>query len=538
MAIEHWKPSRAFTKHEQFLLKHVRRTRKLFAFLREYRHEIFDDEFQSELGSMYRDTGAGDPPVAPAMMAMATLLQGYTSASDAEAVVLTVVDLRWQMVLDRLGSEEPAFSQGAFYEFRQRLIRTDMDRRLLERTAEIARTSKAFDAKKLPKSLRVGIDSSPIEGAGRVEDTINLIGHAARNVMTCAATLLGWPEERLCREAGIPVLLGSSVKAALDREWSDPNQKAEAIKVLVAQVASLNAWLREHLAEELTKPPLEQELKVLEQVLGQDLEPDPTPEGGVRIRQGVAEDRRVSIQDSEMRHGRKSKTKRFNGYKRHIAADLDSDLILACAITPANRPEEEATPDLKVDLGRQKLVIDELYIDRAYINSGLVDHVQDTDGEIFCKPWFARNGALFTKQDFKINMRDLTITCPAGETERFQPGSVVEFDPEVCAHCPLRAQCTMAAPETGRSIKIAENERLQHRLRKRIATRNGRAVLRRRVGIEHRLAHISQRQGRRARYCGTRKNLFDLRRAASIQNLETLQRANANLETLQKANAN
>jgi hypothetical protein len=45
-----------------------------------------------------------------------------------------------------------------------------------------------------------------------------------------------------------------------------------------------------------------------------------------------------------MRHGRKSKSKRFNGYKRHIAADLHTDLIFACAVTPANRPEEKARP--------------------------------------------------------------------------------------------------------------------------------------------------------------------------------------------------
>lgn len=31
---------------------------------------------------------------------------------------MTVVDLRRQMVLDRLGETEPAFSQGALYEFR------------------------------------------------------------------------------------------------------------------------------------------------------------------------------------------------------------------------------------------------------------------------------------------------------------------------------------------------------------------------------------------------------------------------------------
>ncbi len=75
----------------------------------------------------------------PAMMAMATLIQGYLAMSDAEMVELTVVDLTVQMLLGRLGEAEPAFSQGAFYDFRARFIRTNMDRRLLERTVELAR---------------------------------------------------------------------------------------------------------------------------------------------------------------------------------------------------------------------------------------------------------------------------------------------------------------------------------------------------------------------------------------------------------------
>ena len=86
--------------------------------------------------------------------------------------------------------------------------------------------------------------------------------------------------------------------------------------------------------------------------MGQDLEPDPSGGGRSRIRDGVAEDRRVSVEDKDMRHGRKSKSKRFNGYKRHIATDLDTDLILACAITPANRPEEEGAIPLATDLRR------------------------------------------------------------------------------------------------------------------------------------------------------------------------------------------
>lgn len=88
--------------------------------------------------------GAGKSPVPPAMMAMAVLLQAHARASDAEAVELTVVDLRWQLVLDRLGAEEPAFSQGALHDFRARLIRTDMDRRLLERTVRIRANAWGF----------------------------------------------------------------------------------------------------------------------------------------------------------------------------------------------------------------------------------------------------------------------------------------------------------------------------------------------------------------------------------------------------------
>jgi len=73
-------------------------------------------------------------------------------------------------------------------------------------------------------------------------------------------------------------------------------------------------------------------------------------------------------------------------------------------------------------------------------------------------------------------------------------------------------------------VQISADEQLQQRLRKRLATRKGREQQRQRVQVEHKLAHISQRQGRRARYLGLRGNLYDLRRAATIQNLETTQR--------------
>jgi hypothetical protein len=61
-----WKPRRALSEEEEErIIGRLRRVRKLLGFLRRHRHEIFDVGFQRELIEMYRQTGAGKPPVPP-----------------------------------------------------------------------------------------------------------------------------------------------------------------------------------------------------------------------------------------------------------------------------------------------------------------------------------------------------------------------------------------------------------------------------------------------------------------------------------------
>ena len=98
------------------------------------------------------------------------------------------------------------------------------------------------------------------------------------------------------------------------------------------------------------------------------------------------------------------------------------------------------------------------------------------------------------------------------------------MDPQGCGSCPVRGQCTEAAPERGRPVSIAAEEARQQELRRRVKTKEGRAELRQRVTGEHGLAHVVARQGDRARYLGVRKNLYDLRRTLAIGNLETIHR--------------
>ena len=160
------------------------------------------------------------------------------------------------------------------------------------------------------------------------------------------------------------------------------------------------------------------------------------------------------------------------------------------------------------------------------MNSPVVDTVQREGGAVFSKPWGvrARSPELFSKRDFKIDVRANTVTCPAGQVEPFEPGETVQFDPDECGACPMRAMCTQAASGRGRTISIGKDEALQKRFRKLQETEPGRAALRKRTAVEHALAHIAARKGYRARYIGVRKNLFDLRRASAIQNLESVHR--------------
>src|SRR5688572_19347061 len=99
-------------------------------------------------------------------------------------------------------------------------------------------------------------DASPLWGAGRVEDTFNLIGHAARDVVRVAAAALGASADEVARRAGIPLVAGTSLKAALDADWNDAAARRAALGALLGQVALLRAFVRTELGPATEGGPL------------------------------------------------------------------------------------------------------------------------------------------------------------------------------------------------------------------------------------------------------------------------------------------
>ena len=501
-----WHPPIEPMPEEQPILERIKRA-KLFVFLRNHRHEIFSEEFQQELGTIYRESAFGRPPVPPAQLALATILQAYTGVSDDEAIEAMAMDRRWQLVLDYLDTREPPpFSKGTLVGFRKALIEHELDRRLVERTVEVARRRGGFSSRR----LRAALDSSPLWGAGRVEDTYDLLGHALKKALGVIARQQGRGLSDVATEKP-------------ERRWSWA--RAQALVRVLEALDAVEGYLDDGAGEGEATPA---GIETARRVRVQDVEEEGGTDGLPGLRRGVARERQVSVEDPEMRHGRKSRSHRFEGYKRHVLRDLDTGLVRAVGVTPANAPEAKVTESITRDLAAQEVELEELHIDRAYLSSELVrerpEHL-----DVYCKAWAVRNAGRYPKTAFALDWERELLRCPAGVSMPFKVGGVVRFPARTCAVCPLRERCTKSK-KSGRSVSIHPDERLLEELRERQRTPQGRAKLRERVKAEHSLAHMGHWQGDRCRYIGVRKNLFDLRRSAVVHNLHAIARMSEDQE--------
>lgn len=114
-----------------------------------------------------------------------------------------------------------------------------------------------------------------------------------------------------------------SIKGQVVLDWDDPAAKNEFLASLLEDCRlALNAARRSKYTGE--------EVALLKKVIAQDVD-----ESGKepQIRDGVAKDRTVSVQDPDMRHGRKSSGKTFNGHKAHVAVETSTGIITAVDVT-------------------------------------------------------------------------------------------------------------------------------------------------------------------------------------------------------------
>jgi hypothetical protein len=280
---------------------------------------------------------------------------------------------------------------------------------------------------------------------------------------------------------------------------------------------------------------------LLATVVGQDLDQD--AEGVFRIARKVAKDRVISTVDPEARHGHKTSARGFDGYKGHLAADPDSEIVTATQVTAGNTGDADAAVGLLADLLADS---DEsgpantdsahrpdaappaaAYGDAAYGKGEVLEELHAAGIEVKIKVQPPVNsGDRFTKDAFDIDLAGQRVTCPNGVTaliERDARGDGTARFAIACASCPLAARCTTAAG--GRTVTVSRHEEHLARARTNSCDPTWRADYRAtRPKIERKIAHLMRRRhgGRRARMRGREKIASDFALLAAAVNIARL----------------
>ncbi len=493
----------------------------IYGFLFRERDRLFPDEVFADLFAVI-----GRRSVPPSVVAVVMVLQRLEGLSDREAVDRFRFDARWRYaagVGGWDGAGPAGFAHTVLVDMRERLRGSVRPDRVFEAALTAARQAGLV-------GRRRALDSTPLYDAVSTMDTVTLIRSAIRGLLGVAGPEL---EQRLRAVLSSGDQYVTAGKPVID--WDD---KAARTALVDARARDGYALL---LALEGLKDlpePVNQAVKLLATVLGQDLEPDPDNPGGWRIARRVAKDRVISTVDPEARHGHKTNHRGFDGYRGHAAIDPDSEIITAVAVTPGNSGDVEPVADLIADLtnpdpAAPATAADDtaaVYGDAAYGAGEVLERLEDAGIEAMTKvqPPVAPGGK-FSKDQFETNLEDQTVTCPNDITVPIKPvngdkkrAGQADFGIH-CRDCPLADMCTTS--KTGRSITIGHHEARLTAARARQRDPGWKADYKAtRPKIERKLAHLVRRRhgGRRARMRGTQRIAADFSLLAAATNLARL----------------
>ena len=526
---------RGLWEADRLYLDHVGRD-TFYGLLASLRGRLFRD---ADFAEFYcADNGRDSVP--PSLLATALLLQSHDKVSDAEAKARADFDIRWKVALG-IEVEGRPFAKSTLQVFRAQLILHGKVREVFESSLRLARESGYLKG----RGMRVALDTTNILGRGAVKDTYNLLSDGMVKLLRALAAVARTTDREWAKARGYERYLASSIKGEAAIDWSDKRARSALLSLIVADADRLLELSRQAQGELGEDSAERQQIVAAAELLGQLLLQDVERAGdGVNLKDGVSRDRMMSVHDPEMRHGRKSSSRRFDGHKAAIVVDTDSQLITAVDVLPGNAPDNLRSLELvEQSEANTGVPVEEAMGDAAYGDGGTRQAFADAGRILIARvPGRRPNRTHFPKEDFRIDLEAGSCTCPAGNVTRTilpagrgtnSAGRIYQrvafrFDAAVCGVCPLRSQCVAAAPGTGRTVRLHPQEALLQQARALQQSEAFSEYRQRRVVVEHRLARLVQLGIRQARYFGRSKTKFQLYLAATVANL-TLVSAKAGL---------
>jgi hypothetical protein len=380
--------------------------RGFFGFLAVHLSKIVTEEV---VGGIFSER-LGRPSTPPEHLVAILLLRYFENVSYAVAADRARFDVRWKAVLGRKPDEPgPVVSDTTLNDFEDALRNRGRMELLLNRTLELAKEAGWLEGE------LVGVqDSSPVIGKGAVKDTYNMLGDAIRKLVRGLAKAQGEKPLAAAKRYGVEDLFRRSTKATAEIDWSSPDARRGFLQRLVATAEDLIAKIdpREPWG---VAPPVVEAITIVRKIITQDLELG--ADGKMQIRQGVAEDRLISVHDSEMRRGHKTQSEAFEGYKFHHTVDAEHGLILAVEVTGANVHDSvPSAPMAERAEAASGSVVTKVIGDCAYgTEKNRVEH-DEAGRTLVAKIPRPPRGALLPKSSFEIDLVDKSVTCPQGVT--------------------------------------------------------------------------------------------------------------------------
>ena len=486
----------------------------LYGYLAQNRRQLFRDE---DFAALYCENN-GRTSVPPSLAISILFLRAHERVSFVEAIDRTKYDLRWKVALG-LEMEEVPLQKSALQEFEAKLVIHEMGEALLKKSIDEARRAGYLKSRK----IRVALDTTPILGKGAVKDTYNLLAEGIVQLACRLAQVEGEASATWAERQGLSRYFGSSLKGEAAIDWDNKKQREQLLTAIVEDARRLLG-----LAEPAQAAHPEQAEAIaaaaalLKRLIAQDVEEKPG--GGSQIKQGTEKDRVASVPDPEMRHGRKSASKLFNGHKAAVAVDMESQLIGGVEVLAGNAGDQEKALELVHQTERvMESKVEETVGDCAYGGGPTRRAFAEEDRVLTAKVPVTSNGDCFRKTEFEIDLEKMEVRCPAGQTTNDYrsagegQGRRFEFAAATCQCCPLRAQCVRG--QGPRTISIQAEEALQQQARAHNQTEAGRKSLRERVVVEHRLARLVQLGIRKSRYFGRTKACLQVVMAAVVANV-------------------
>jgi hypothetical protein len=496
-----------------------------YGFLAARRGRIFRDADFAALDCP--DNGRAGVP--PSLLAAALLLQTFEGASDEEATARAAFDLRGKVALG-VGLEDRPFAKSTLQLFRAQLIVHDQVRAVFRKSLAFARRTGYLRGRK----VKAVLDTGYILGRGAVKDTDNLLGDGIVKLVRALARRDGVSPEGCAAAHALSRHFGSGLKGEAGIDWDDPMARQALLGQIVADADRLLALARAALADLAADDPerarLVQAADLLAQILAQDIE---RRADGAVLREGVGPDRVVSVHDPQMRHGRKSATRRFDGHKGVIAVEPQRQLILEAAVRPGNAPGHAGALEVVEQAEKNADVgIDETVADCAFGDGSTRQSFADAGRTLIARVPQRRDQDDFPKDDFRIDPGAMTCTCHTvvsissgkrdGAPDR--PLRAFRFDAALCDACPLRPSCVRARPGHGRLVMPHPHEALLQEARAFPRSPAFAPYRQLRQAAEHRPARLMHLGMRQARDVGRTKTLFQLLLAATVANLTLVAR--------------